>query len=91
MDARQHGSAARCIPPQPPAHSPRVPQAAAAARVADKGNVCGVAMNGDISLVGDHVLGDDKWVNKSDCQYDPSPLHAHLKMGGAGFVLFWTF
>ncbi len=64
LDARQHSSAARCMPPALPAHSPRVPQAAAAARVAGKGSVCDAAEKDDTSLVGDHVLADDKCVNE---------------------------
>ncbi len=55
---------ARCMPPPPPAHPPRVPQAAAAARVAGKDDVWTAAAKGDTSLVGDHVLADDKCVNK---------------------------
>ena len=90
LDARQHGSAARCMPPPPPAHSPRVPQAAAAARVAGKDSMCDAARKGDVSLVGDHILADDQSVNTKDSGYDP-PLHARLKMGAQVLFRFGRF
>ncbi len=98
LDARQHGSAARCIPPPPPAHSLRVPQAAAAARVAGKDSVWDAAKKGDTSLVGDHVLADAEYVNAMDVDawYDPPPppsppLHARLKMGAQVLLYFGRF
>ena len=90
LDAPQHGSADRCIPPPTPAHSPRIPQAAAAARVAGKGDVLKAARIGDTSLVGDHFLADAECVNRKDSWlYDPAPpppphTHTRLKMSGAG-------
>jgi hypothetical protein len=64
------------MPPPPPAHSPRVPQAAAAARVAGKVSVWIAATKGDTSLVGDHVLADAECVNKTDWLYDPLNMRA---------------
>jgi hypothetical protein len=80
LDARLRRSAARCMPPPPPAHSPRVPQAAAAARVAGKGSVCDAAEKGDTSLVGDHVLANDKCVNEKRL-YEPHPYMRAGKWG----------
>ena len=96
LDARQHGSAARCSPPPPPAHSPRVPQAAAAARVAGKDNVWAAARKGDSSLVADHILADAECVNAKDGLYElpllpPPPLHARLKMGAQVLFYFGRF
>jgi hypothetical protein len=42
----------------PPLTPPRVPQAAAAARVAGKADVWAAAAKGDASLVGDHIIVD---------------------------------
>ena len=81
---------ARCMPPPPPAHPPRVPQAAAAARVAGKDDVWTAATKGDTSLVGDHVLADAKCVNKTEWPYDP-PLHERLKMGALVSFYFGRF
>jgi hypothetical protein len=55
----------------PPLTPPRVAQAAAAARVTGKGNVCDAAEKGDTSLVGDHVVLDPECVNERDWLYDP--------------------
>ena len=103
------------MPPPPPAHSPRVPQAAAFARAVGKnrdaetvareafcvamggdrdpesaGNVWAAAEKGDTSLVGDHVLADDKCVNAKSILYDP-PLLARLKMGAQVLFYFGRF
>ncbi len=78
-------------PSPPPAHFPRVPQAAAAARVAVKGSVWGAAKKGDTSLVGDHVLADNKCVNAKNDEYDPPPLLARLKMGAQVLFYFGRF
>ena len=93
------------MPPPPPAHSPRVPQAAAAARVAGKDSVWAAAEKGNTSLVRDHVLADDKCVNAKDYRYDPPPApspspilkdfppspHARLKMGAQVLFYFGRF
>ena len=95
------------MPPPPPAHSFRVPQAAAAARVAGKDSVWAAAEKGDTSLVGDHVLADDKCVNAKDYRYDPPlapspspilkdfslspPLLERLKMGAQVLFFFGRF
>jgi hypothetical protein len=74
----------------PPLTPPRVPQAAAAARVAGKDDVWTAATKGDTSLVGDHVLADAKCVNAKDWLYD-LPLHARLKMGAQVLFCFRRF
>jgi hypothetical protein len=54
-----------------PTHVPQAaaaasPQAAAAARIAGKPDIITAAMDGDISLVGDHITADPSSVNQED-------------------------
>ncbi len=74
LEARQQDSAVSCIPPSLPAHSPLIAQAAAAARVADKGTVFDAAKYGNFALVQDHLTADASCVGRRDV-YECSPLH----------------
>ena len=76
LNARQHSSAARCIPPPPPAHTPRIAQTAPAARIAAKDNhvndyhnVVTAARCGNFCRVADYVLADPECVNTRCSKY----------------------
>jgi hypothetical protein len=68
-------------PPPPPPHCFRIPQAAAAARIAGKPDVINAAEMGNIELVKDHVVADAGCVLKADsryvCQLLPRAAAAH--------------
>ena len=80
FDARGPGmeppAAASCAR-SPSAHSPRILQAAAAARIVGKPGIHTAAENGDVALVRDHIIADPACVQLKDPNhygYDPSNM-----------------
>ncbi len=78
FDARGPGlapSAAASCARSLPAHSPRISQAAAAARIVGKPGIHTAAENGDVALVRDHIVADPACLHlKDQWGYDPSNM-----------------
>ena len=88
FDARGPGMAppaAASCPRSPPAHSPRILQTAAAARIGKRG-IMQAAENGDVALVCDHIVVDSACVHLKDFDavgYDQHVAgydHANMKI-----------